>query len=131
MYIYYQPNPRSIRTDDCVVRAMTKALDVDWDTASIYLIIQQIRDSDIYTKNYVWGNLLLNNGFVKHHLPDTCPNCYTVANFADEHKSGMYVVGTGDHVLTVIDGDYYDSFDSGNMIPVVYYKKERIVENGL
>ena len=76
MYVQYQPNPRNLRTDDCVIRALTKALNVDWDTASIYAIVQQIRDSDIYVKNYVWGNLLLRNGFTKHHLPDTCPDCY-------------------------------------------------------
>lgn len=124
MYVYYQPNPQGKKTDDCVIRALTKALGVDWETASIYAIIQQIRDADVYTKNYVWGNLLLKNGFTKHHLSDTCPDCYTVSDFANDFKQGMYIVGTGDHVLSVIDGDYYDSFDSGNMIPIVYYRKE-------
>lgn len=124
MYQYYQPNPRQIRTDDCVIRALTKAMGVDWDTASIYAIVQQIRDSDIYVKNYVWGNLLLRNGFTKHHIPDTCPDCYTIKDFCEDHKLGMFVLGTGDHVVTVVDGDYYDSFDSGDMIPIVYYRKE-------
>lgn len=125
MYKFYQPNPLEKRTEDCVIRALTKALDVDWETASIYAIIQQIMDADIYTKNYVWGNLLLRNGYTKHHLPDTCPDCYTIRNFADDHKQGTYIVGTGDHVVAVIDGDYYDTFDSGDAVPVVYYRKER------
>jgi len=117
------------KTDDCVIRALTKALGVDWDTASIYAIVQQIRDSDIYVKNYVWGNLLIRNGFTKHHLPDTCPDCYSIKDFCEGHKMGVYVLGTGDHVVTVVDGDYYDSFDSGDMIPIVYYRKE--ARNGL
>lgn len=129
MYKFYQPNPQEKRTDDCVIRALTKALDVDWETASIYAIIQQIRDADVYTKNYVWGNLLLRNGYTKHHLPDTCPDCYTIRDFADDHKQGTFIVGTGDHVVAVIDGDYYDTFDSGDAVPVVYYRKER--KNGL
>lgn len=129
MYQFYQPNPKEKRTDDCVIRALTKALNVDWDTASIYAIVQQIRDSDIFVKNYVWGNLLLRNNFTKHHLPDSCPDCYTVKDFCDDHKKGMYVLGTGDHVLTVIDGDYYDSFDSGDLVPIVYYRKE--AQNGV
>jgi hypothetical protein len=124
MFIKYQPNPQNKKTDDCVIRALTKALGVDWDTASIYAIVQQIRDSDIYVKNYVWGNLLLRNGFTKHHLPDTCSDCYNIKDFCEDHKMGMYVLGTGDHVVTVVDGDYYDSFDSGEMIPIVYYRKE-------
>lgn len=124
MYKYYQPNPQQKKTDDCVIRALTKALDCDWDTASVYAMTQQIRDSDIYVKNYVWGNLLLRNGYTKHPLPNTCPDCYTIKDFADDFKRGTYIVGTGDHVLAVIDGDYYDSFDSGDMIPIVYYRKE-------
>ena len=125
MYQHYQPNPRKIQTDDCVIRALTKALDVDWDTASVYAIVQQIRDSDLYVKNYVWGNLLLRNGFIKHHIPDTCPDCFTVEDFAREHPQGLYILGTGEHAVAVVDGDWYDTFDSGAMIPIVYYEKER------
>ena len=125
MYQHYQPNPRGVQTDDCVIRALTKALDVDWDTASVYAIVQQIRDSDLYVKNYVWGNLLLRNGFTKHHIPDTCPDCYTVQDFAKEHPKGLYIIGTGEHVVAVVEGDWFDAFDSGSMIPIVYYEKER------
>lgn len=125
MYQHYQPNPRGIQTDDCVIRALTKALDVDWDTASVYAIVQQIRDSDLYVKNYVWGNLLLRNGFTKHHIPDTCPDCFTVEDFAKEHPQGLYILGTGEHAVAVVDGDWYDTFDSGAIIPIVYYEKER------
>ena len=125
MYKYYQPNPQNKKTDDCVIRALTKALDCDWETASVYAMTQQIRDSDIFVKNYVWGNLLLRNGYTKHPLPNTCPACYTVRDFAEDFKRGTYIVGTGDHVLAVIDGDYYDSFDSGEMIPILYYRKEK------
>ncbi len=129
MYQYYQPNPRQIRTDDCVIRMLTKALNVDWETASIYAVIQQIRDADIFTKNYVWGNLLLRNGYTRHAIPDTCPSCYTVKDFCRDHALGMFALGTGDHTLMVVDGDYYDSFDSGDMVPIVYYRKE--AQNGV
>ena len=124
MYKYYQPNPQQKKTDDCVIRALTKALDCDWDTASVYAMTQQIRDADIFVKNYVWGNLLIRNGYTKHSLPNTCPDCYTIKDFANDYRRGTYIVGTGDHVLAVIDGDYYDSFDSGEMIPILYYRKE-------
>lgn len=129
MYVFYNPNPQEKRTDDCVIRMLTKALNVDWETASIYAVIQQIRDADIFTKNYVWGNLLLRNGYTRHSIPDTCPDCYTVKDFCRDHALGAFVLGTGDHTLMVIDGDYYDSFDSGELIPIVYYRKE--AQNGV
>lgn len=125
MYKFYQPNPQEKRTDDCVIRALSKVLGVDWDTASVYAMVQQIRDSDLYTKNYVWGNLLIRHGFTKHHLPDTCADCYTIKDFAEDNAMGTFVVGTGEHVVAVVDGDYYDTFDSGDMTPVIYYRKER------
>ena len=123
MYQYYQPNPQGKKTDDCVIRALTKALGVDWDTASVYAIVQQIRDADLYTKNYVWGNLLLRNGFEKHHILDTCPDCYTVKDFCEDHPKGLYIVGTGEHVVCVINGNYFDSWDSGNEIPIYYFER--------
>lgn len=129
MYVFYNPNPQEKRTDDCVIRMLTKALNVDWETASIYAVIQQIRDSDIFTKNYVWGNLLLRNGYTRHAIPDTCPDCYTVKDFCRDHARGVFVLGTGDHTLMVIDGDYFDSFDSGDLVPIVYYRKE--AQNGV
>lgn len=125
MYQYYQANPQGKTTDDCVLRAISKALDIDWETATVYLAVQQNRDADLYTRNYVWGNLLTRNGFTKHHLPDTCPDCYTIKDFCRDHAMGTFVLGTGDHAVTVVDGDYYDTFDSGDLIPVVYYRKER------
>ena len=124
MYIEYNPNPQGKRTDDCVLRMLTKALDVDWETGSVYALTQQIRESDIFTKNYVWGNLLIRNGYSRHTIPDTCPACYTVKDFCRDNALGTYVIGTGDHVLICIDGDYYDSFDSGDLVPIVYYRKE-------
>ena len=38
---------------------------------------------------------------------------------------GTYVLGTGNHVVAVVNGDYYDMWDSGDEIPAyVWYKKE-------
>ena len=129
MWKEYNPNPCGRRVGDCTVRAITKALNVDWETASIYAVIQQNRDADIFTKNYVWGNLLLRNGYTRHAIPDTCPDCYTVKDFCRDHALGAFVLGTGDHTLMVIDGDYFDSFDSGDLVPIVYYRKE--AQNGV
>lgn len=41
-----------------------------------------------------------------------------------EHPIGVYVVGTGNHVVTVKDGEIWDSWDSSKEIPVYYWSKE-------
>ena len=48
-----------------------------------------------------------------------------INDFSKEHKDGTFIVATGTHVVAVIDGDIYDSWDSSNEIPTYYYQKAR------
>ena len=123
MFIERNPNPQNKRTDDCVVRAVALALNIDWQSAYTMLSAHGLKMADLFSKNYVWSDLLVSLGFKRTSLPDTCPTCYTVKDFTKDHPKGLFVVGTGDHVLTVIDGDYYDSFDSGSMVPIIYFRR--------
>ena len=71
------------------------------------------------------GAVLRKNGFWREVIPNTCPDCYTVEDFCKDHPKGTFVVRVNDHVLTVVDGDIYDSWDSSKEIPSYYwYKKE-------
>lgn len=70
----------------------------------------------------MWA-LLKMRGFSRNMLPDRCPNCYTVADFTKDHPHGVYVLATGTHVLSVINGDWYDSWNSGDEVPVYYWRK--------
>ena len=120
MFKYFNPNYRK-KTEDCTIRAICKALDVDWQTAFVRLSVVAMRNWDMMHKNYVWGALLENSGFVKTPLPNTCPFCLTVAQFAHDNPEGTFVLGTGSHVVTVVDGDWYDLWDSGSEVPIVVY----------
>ena len=77
-------------------------------------------------KNHVWGDLLTLNGYRRYFVPNMCPNCYTVKDFCEEHPKGKYLLKLDDfiagHVVTVVDGDYYDSWDSGDEVVDYYYK---------
>lgn len=123
MFIQENLNPAGKRTDDCVVRAIAKALNIDWKSAYTMLSAHGLKLSDLFSKNYVWSDLLITLGFKRSGIPNTCPDCYTVRDFANQHRKGVYVVGTGDHVLTVIDGNWIDSFDSGDMIPIIFFTR--------
>lgn len=120
----FNPNPAGRNVGDCAVRAIAKALDVDWETAYAMIAEAGYQMADVISSNAVWGAVLRKNGFYRHAIPNTCPDCYTIGAFADDHPDGMYVVGTGTHVVTVADGIVYDSWDSRSEIPVYYWSKE-------
>lgn len=125
MWIKYNPNPQERNVGDCSVRAITKALDVDWDTAYVKLCMNGYAMADMPNAVYVYGSLLRQNGFVREIIPNTCPDCYTIDDFCKDHPKGKFVVVTSNHVVCIIDGDFYDSWNSGREIPVLYFKEAK------
>ena len=121
----YNPNPAQKATGDCAVRALAKVLDVDWERAFAILAKNGFIMGDMPSSNVVISATLRQNGYYRNTIPNECPDCYTIEDFAREHNSGTYVVGTGNHVVAVKDGNIYDSWDSSKEVPVYYwYKKE-------
>lgn len=124
MFVQYNPNPDGKRTDDCTIRALTKALGMDWESVYLKLAVAGMKHHDLMHKNYVWDDLLTDYGYRRYAIPNTCPRCYTIRQFAQEHPEGTYVLGTGDHVVTVVSGNWFDTWDSGDCVPIVYYRRE-------
>ena len=124
MWIEFNNNPVGRRVGDCSIRALSLALDTDWENAYLMSAINGYKMGDMPSSNSVWGAVLRQNGFYKHVIPNTCPDCYTFEDFAKEHGEGVYVIGTGSHVATVIDGVLYDAWDSSHEIPLFYWSKE-------
>lgn len=121
MYVYYQPNPCGRSVGDCSVRALSAALGLDWEEAFDLLSSAAKKMCDMPSSDSVWGAVLRMHGFYKKAIPNFCPDCYTVKNFCHDHPDGVYVLGFGGHVATVIDGDLYDSWDSSNEIPTFFW----------
>ena len=122
-FIKFNPNPTGKETGDCVVRAISIAEGTTWDLAFQRLTEKAFREKDMPSINPVWTNYLIEQGYTLHGIPNTCPRCYTVADFAYDHPYGTYVLGTGTHAIAVIDGNYIDTWDSGDVIPMYYLKK--------
>lgn len=123
MWIEYNPSPVGARVGDCSVRAVAKALDTDWEHAYVMIAMNGFEMGDVISSNNVWGSVLRQNGFKRYAVPNTCPDCYTVKDFCRDHPRGTYVLGTSGHVVTAVDGDYYDTWDSGDEIPIYYWSR--------
>ncbi len=88
------------------------------------LCIQGYLDGDLPNANACWGAYLRKLGYRRHIVPDTCPDCYTVADFAVERPVGTYILALSGHVVCVQDGVIFDSWDSGGEVPLYYWEKE-------
>lgn len=125
MWIRYNPNPTGRNVGDCSVRAVAKALNISWEDAYAKIASNGYAMGDMPSSDSVWGSVLRQNGFYREAIPNECPDCYTAKDFCKDNPYGIYVLGFGGHVATVVDGDLYDSWNSENEIPVyVWYRKE-------
>jgi hypothetical protein len=123
MFKYYNPHPSQRRIGDCVIRAISKVLDWEWNDTYTALCLQGYVMSDLPSSNQIWGAFLRKQGFIRQVVPNECPDCYTVEDFCKDHPTGIYVLGTGSHAVAVVDGFYYDAWESGREQPIYYYEK--------
>lgn len=123
-FIEYNANPAGRRVGDCTVRAISKALGKDWEDVYSGLFVEGYSMSDMPSANSVWGAYLRDHGFTRQIIPDYVPIDYTVRDFCEDHPTDTYILAIDGHVVCVIDGDYYDAWDSGNEIPHYYWMRK-------
>ena len=104
MWIKFNENPQGKQVGDCVIRAVSKALNQSWEETYIDLALQGLLMGDMPSANAVWGAYLKSKGFERSVIPNTCPDCYTVRDFCNDNQDGVYILGIGTHTVTVIDG---------------------------
>lgn len=122
-FIKYNANPVGRETIDCTIRAIALFLDSDWDTQFARLNVYAFIRKDISIVNDLWIGYLWRLGYRPREIPDTCPNCYAVRDFCRDHPTGKYLLAVAGHVVAVVDGDHYDTWDSGDEIPYMYWKR--------
>lgn len=124
MFVEVNANPYKKSVGDCVIRAISVAENKEWDDIFLELMLKSYVMKDIPSSNEVWNSYLKDTGYSRYIIPNTCPDCYTIKDFAKDNPVGKYILATGTHVVAVIDGKYIDTWDSGNEVPIYYFEKE-------
>nr|DAI93958.1 MAG TPA: hypothetical protein [Caudoviricetes sp.] len=119
----YNPNPKNARVGDCPIRAITKAIDSDWETVFAGVTVCACALSDMPSANHVWGAYLRQNGFKRYIVDDHGQDVYTVEDFCQDNPVGTYILAIDGHVVCAQDGYYYDTWDSGQEIPIYYWER--------
>lgn len=123
MYVPINPNPYSNETGDCTIRALSIVLNESWDKIYLDLCAEGYLQKKFGSENSVWGAYLFRRGFERIQLPDLCPDCYTVKKFCEDNPQGNYILALNGHVVAVLEGHYFDTWDSGNEVPIYVWGK--------
>ena len=122
-FVFYNPNPDGRFVGDCTIRAICRLTGLDWDTVYAGTVFQGFLRKDMPSGNSTWGAYLRRHGYTRHIIPNSCPDCYTVRDFCLDNPKGKFLLALDQHVVAVVDGDYYDTWDSGREIPIYYWMK--------
>ena len=113
----YNPNPKERNIGDCTIRSYCAAFNISWDQA--FDIASKVAKEESSLIQYV-ADKVLQEEF--HCIIDEKYNKKTVKGkdritvneFAMTHPYGIYILHVRQHQVTVIDGMYWDSWDSGD-----------------
>lgn len=126
---YYQPNDKDLKdkVGDCQVRALSKVLGLSWLEAFDLTIpicrelqTYTIFDSELNKTKTAMAKLGFEYTGISNKKGSKRP---TVKSFALSHPKGKYIVSVAHHVVAVVDGMYYDTWDSGSKSLYGYYTK--------
>lgn len=128
-YVYFQPNKKDLKdkTGDCQVRAFCKALNLTWVEAFDLTIpiCRELQTYTIFDSNHEKTvEAMKQIGFEYHGVSNGKGSKRpTIDSFAKDHPKGTYIVKVAHHVVAVVDGQYFDTWDSGYKSLYGYYEK--------
>jgi len=113
----YNPNPKGKNIGDCTLRAYCAAFNISWEEA--FDIASEIAKENGSLIQYVSEKVLV------EHFGCTIDDKYnkkvvkpkeriTVSEFATTHPYGVYILRMRGHLVTLRNGEYWDSWDSGD-----------------
>lgn len=124
-WIEYNPNPSTSKANDCSIRAYCAAENLEWDAA--YDIACRYGKNANYMPNDTTScEQILEGefGYTKHKLSkEEKSNGITVKDFCVKHPEGTYILDMPRHLVAVINGEYYDSWDCGKKKIKAYWSR--------
>ena len=121
-WVKYQPNPKQYKTGDCTIRAYTKAENLSWEDAYDMAASAGMEAAALPDDNKVVELMMVERfKYTKTRLKKD--ERITVNEFCIANPVGTYVLKMRGHLVAVVDGLFYDSWDCGNKKITEYYSK--------
>jgi hypothetical protein len=131
-FTYYNANPKGKVTGDCVIRALSNAMNKTWDEVLTDLYKYALKYKQMLNDDILYKKYLKDNGWVMLKQPRKWDNTkYTGIEFCKELQEGccfnyndkdIMVDGFsniiahigGHHIIAIKDCKIIDTWDSGN-----------------
>lgn len=121
---YYNPNPHKLETGDCVIRALCKATEKDWDTIYKDLFEIGYKLKVMPNADESWKTYLKELGFIEHKISNKKGTKRpTVDSFSRSNNKGVFVLRVANHIVTCDEGYHYDLWDCGDKSLYGYWEK--------
>ena len=126
MFVKYNANPKTDKAGDCVIRALSLALNQSWETTFKDLCELGLKMKRLPNDRKVFGKYLENKGWVKCSEPRNWDNTKMTINQAIPFiKEDIIIVKAGNlHVTCVKDKNIYDTWNCGNRTMHTYWRKK-------
>lgn len=131
---FYNANPKNRFTTDCVIRAISTALELPYNTVVMEMAEMQCKTGYDPSENKLIGMYLESKGWIKKSQPRKLDGTkYTGAEFCQEIREGC-TWGIGDftrivanigghHTVAIMDGKVWDIWNSTCGSIGIYYVK--------
>lgn len=107
MFVYYNANPKGENIGDCVIRAISLALNLDY-----YKVIDLLYK----TSDYFNCDMLVRDcygSFLDNHFPKVIPNApKTVDEIAKDFEYNTLLIRIEGHLTCAMNSDIYDTWDT-------------------
>lgn len=116
-YKYYNKNPNGYHMPDCVIRAISTALDMDYD----YVVKLLMENGKLYgcdMLNICCYDRLLTHDF---QLPNYYGDGRTASEIAEDYPYNILLLRMPQHLSCSIDGVIFDIWDCSNEIVTHYW----------
>lgn len=112
---YYNANPHNKIAADCVIRAISTALNQSWEQTVRELTEVGIKYGLVCNEKACYDKYLKSKGWIKHSQPKKADNTkYTGKEFCERARDyEKYIANIGGHhIVAIVNKKVYDIWDS-------------------
>lgn len=113
-YVNFNANPKNKKTEDCVIRAISKGLNQKWEDTYLEMAKFCIKKGYMLNGKNGYKTYLKSKGYEMCKMPRREDRTrYTIKEFVEEiaEPNKTYIIKVANHLTLVQNGVLYDTWD--------------------